>query len=264
MTRDNGNQPTRLTVAELLAQHGAPLGEGTRRRHRRRDEAGEADEADVATTAPQAIIERVQSESPRTERPTRRNGHGLPQPPAPPAPAPETDSAPTRIERQPEPTPPPPPPARQRAPFTESATDEFEAVADIAPSTWRSDTSPDVEDDLEDDYYPDAEYDDHQAELTALEREQAEHDASARKQWLAVAAQLALGVAGGATVWLLFNWLWTRTPAFALAAALLVIVGLVWIVRKIRKADDLQSTVLAVLVGLVVTVSPAALLLLSR
>jgi hypothetical protein len=43
-----------------------------------------------------------------------------------------------------------------------------------------------------------------------------------------------------------------------------VVVGLVWIVRKIRRAEDLQTTVLAVLVGLVVTVSPAALLLVSR
>jgi hypothetical protein len=38
----------------------------------------------------------------------------------------------------------------------------------------------------------------------------------------------------------------------------------VWIVRKIRRADDMQTTLLAVLVGLFVTVSPAALLLLSK
>jgi len=43
-----------------------------------------------------------------------------------------------------------------------------------------------------------------------------------------------------------------------------VTAGLVWIVRKIRKAEDMQTTLLAVLVGLVVTVSPAMLLLLSR
>lgn len=84
------------------------------------------------------------------------------------------------------------------------------------------------------------------------------------KEWLAVAAQLTLGVVGGAGVWLLFNWLWMRIPAAALVAALAVVVGLVWIVRKIRKAEDMQTTVLAVLVGVVVTVSPAALLLLDR
>jgi hypothetical protein len=84
------------------------------------------------------------------------------------------------------------------------------------------------------------------------------------KQWLALAAQLAMGVVGGAAVWLGFNWLWVNLPAAALVAALLVVVALVWIVRKIRRAEDLQTTVLAVLVGLVVTVSPAALLLVGR
>ncbi len=84
------------------------------------------------------------------------------------------------------------------------------------------------------------------------------------KQWLGLAGQLALGVVGGAAVWLGFNWLWVNIPAAALIAALLVVVALVWIVRKIRRAEDLQTTVLAVLVGLVVTVSPAALLLVGR
>lgn len=89
-------------------------------------------------------------------------------------------------------------------------------------------------------------------------------DRTPGQQWLAVAWQLALGVIGGAVVWLLFNWIWTQHPAIALGAAVLVTVGLVWIVRNLRKAEDLQTTVLAVLVGLVVTVSPAAMLLLSR
>ncbi|MGH9061669.1 MAG: hypothetical protein ACRDZY_19480, partial [Acidimicrobiales bacterium] len=60
------------------------------------------------------------------------------------------------------------------------------------------------------------------------------------------------------------NWLWVNLAPAALVGALLVIVVLVWVVRKIRRAEDLQTTVLAVLVGLVVTVSPAALLLVAR
>jgi len=88
--------------------------------------------------------------------------------------------------------------------------------------------------------------------------------ASAGREWLIMAGQLAMGVFGGAAVWLGFNWLWVRQAVVALFVALAVIVGLVLIVRKIRKADDLQTTVLAVLVGLIVTVSPAALLLLGR
>ncbi|TVT10866.1 hypothetical protein FNH07_04190 [Amycolatopsis bartoniae] len=96
------------------------------------------------------------------------------------------------------------------------------------------------------------------------EEDEPERAASPAKQWLSMAAQLALGVLGGAAVWLGFNWLWGQIPAAALVVALVVIIGLVWIVRKIRRADDIQTMVLAVLVGLVVTVSPAALLLLSR
>jgi hypothetical protein len=84
------------------------------------------------------------------------------------------------------------------------------------------------------------------------------------KEWLSMAGQLAIGVVGGAALWLGFNWLWGQLPAAALVVALVVIVGLVWVVRKIRRADDLQTTILTVLVGLVVTVSPAAMLLLNR
>lgn len=87
---------------------------------------------------------------------------------------------------------------------------------------------------------------------------------SAGREWLVMLVQLGFSVLGGAAVWLGFNWLWGRLPQAALGAAVVVIVGMVLIVRKIRKAEDLQTTVLAVLVGLVVTVSPAVLLLLAR
>ncbi|WP_439662027.1 hypothetical protein ACSHWB_11490 [Lentzea sp. HUAS TT2] len=84
---------------------------------------------------------------------------------------------------------------------------------------------------------------------------------SAGKEWLIMIGQLAVGVLGGAGLWLAFNFLWRSVPAAALVVALAVTVGLVLLVRKIRRADDLQTTVLAVLVGLIVTVSPAAMLL---
>ncbi len=84
---------------------------------------------------------------------------------------------------------------------------------------------------------------------------------SAGKEWLIMIGQLAVGVLGGAGLWLAFNFLWRAVPAAALVVALAVTVGLVLLVRKIRRADDLQTTVLAVLVGLIVTVSPAAMLL---
>ncbi|MER6894577.1 hypothetical protein ABT261_12775, partial [Amycolatopsis sp. NPDC000740] len=110
------------------------------------------------------------------------------------------------------------------------------------------------------------EYDDYPEEAVAEDAPEAEPEpaVSAGKQWLTLAGQLALGVVGGAAVWLGFNWLWVNLAPAALVGALLVIVALVWIVRKIRRAEDLQTTLLAILVGLVVTVSPAALLLVAK
>jgi hypothetical protein len=87
---------------------------------------------------------------------------------------------------------------------------------------------------------------------------------SGTREWLLMAAQVGAGAIAGAAVWLAFSWLWGFQPVVALVAAVLVIFGLVLGVRRWRRAEDLQTTVLAVLAGLVVTVSPAALLLLHR
>ncbi|MFI6098773.1 hypothetical protein ACIA8G_24730 [Lentzea sp. NPDC051213] len=92
------------------------------------------------------------------------------------------------------------------------------------------------------------------------EPEEAE-ERSPGKEWLIMIGQLAVGVLGGAALWLAFNFLWRTQAVAALVVALAVTVGLVLLVRKIRRADDLQTTLLAILVGLIVTVSPAAMLL---
>lgn len=84
------------------------------------------------------------------------------------------------------------------------------------------------------------------------------------KEWAVVAAQVGVGVVGGAALWLICEWLWQSLPVVALVVALGVITGLVWVVRKVRRAEDLQTTLVAVLVGLFVTVSPAALLLVDK
>jgi hypothetical protein len=81
------------------------------------------------------------------------------------------------------------------------------------------------------------------------------------REWAVMVAQIGIGIVGGAALWLICEWLWQRIPVVALIVALAVITGLVWVVRRVRRADDLQTTVIAVLVGLFVTVSPAALLL---
>jgi hypothetical protein len=84
------------------------------------------------------------------------------------------------------------------------------------------------------------------------------------REWLLMVAQVAVGAIAGAAVWLAFSWLWGFQSVVAIVVAVLVIIGLVFGVRRWRRADDVQTTVLAVVAGLVVTVSPAALLLLHH
>ncbi|MET9228500.1 hypothetical protein [Lentzea sp. NPDC003310] len=140
--------------------------------------------------------------------------------------------------------------AAHPAPYVDDDSQEYAAYRD--------------EDYLADEESDEDEDDDGPAGLDDAAEVDEEPDAaprSAGKEWLIMIGQLAVGVLGGAGLWLAFNFLWRSVPAAALVVALAVTVGLVLLVRKIRRADDLQTTVLAVLVGLIVTVSPAAMLL---
>ena len=101
-------------------------------------------------------------------------------------------------------------------------------------------------------------------ENVVAEKVQAQEPGSPLWEWAVMVSQIGIGVVGGAALWLICEWLWQRIPLVALVVALAVITGLVWVVRRVRRAEDLQTTVIAVLVGLFVTVSPAALLLVGR
>jgi hypothetical protein len=82
--------------------------------------------------------------------------------------------------------------------------------------------------------------------------------------WAAVVAQWIAGAIGGAALWVGFRFLWRDLPVVALAAAALVTIGLVLVVRALMRNDDRRTTLFAVLVGLLLTVSPAILVLLGR
>jgi hypothetical protein len=82
--------------------------------------------------------------------------------------------------------------------------------------------------------------------------------------WLVLLGQLVLGAVLGGALWVGFRYLWLNHQVLALAASVLTTAGLVLLVRAIRRSDDVQTTMLAVLVGLVVTISPAVLLLAYR
>ncbi|MDN5930082.1 MAG: hypothetical protein L0I24_03305, partial [Pseudonocardia sp.] len=88
--------------------------------------------------------------------------------------------------------------------------------------------------------------------------------AAATPTWAGVLVQWIVGALGGAVLWVLFRFLWRNLPVVALASAVLVTVGLVVIVRALLHNDDRRTTIFAVLVGLLLTVSPAILVLMGR
>ncbi|MEU7814185.1 hypothetical protein [Pseudonocardia sp. NPDC049154] len=82
--------------------------------------------------------------------------------------------------------------------------------------------------------------------------------------WAVVIGQWIAGALVGAAVWVGFRYLWFNLPVVALAAAVIITVGLVLGVRALLRNDDLRTTAFAVGVGLLLTVSPAILVLLER
>jgi hypothetical protein len=98
----------------------------------------------------------------------------------------------------------------------------------------------------------------------SAQTEEKEKAAAGGPAWAAVIAQWIAGAIGGAALWVGFRFLWRDLPVVALAAAVLVTVGLVVVVRALLRSSDLRTTLFAVLVGLLLTVSPAILVLLGR
>jgi hypothetical protein len=92
----------------------------------------------------------------------------------------------------------------------------------------------------------------------------AEEDEGTPQGWAAVIGQWIAGALVGAAVWVGFRYLWFNLPVVALAAAVIITVGLVLAVRALLRNDDLRTTIFAVGVGLLLTVSPAILVLLER
>jgi len=98
----------------------------------------------------------------------------------------------------------------------------------------------------------------------SVQTEEKEQAAAGGPAWAAVIAQWIAGAIGGAALWVGFRFLWRDLPVVAIAAAVLVTVGLVVVVRALLRSSDLRTTLFAVLVGLLLTVSPAILVLLGR
>lgn len=83
------------------------------------------------------------------------------------------------------------------------------------------------------------------------------------REWLVLAGQGLAAVVAGALMFKGFEKLWDTLPWVALILAVLVIVGLVAMVRILRRTEDMISFVIAVVVGMVVTLGPLAFMLTS-
>ncbi|TSD99545.1 hypothetical protein FOS14_12300 [Skermania sp. ID1734] len=84
---------------------------------------------------------------------------------------------------------------------------------------------------------------------------------SALRQWAVLAGQVVIAVVAGALLFKGFEMLWDSMPIYALILALVVILALVALVRILRKTDDIFSIVIAIVVGVFVTMGPLAFLL---
>ncbi|WP_174564459.1 hypothetical protein [Nocardia inohanensis] len=82
-----------------------------------------------------------------------------------------------------------------------------------------------------------------------------------RRQWMVLAGQSAGAAVAGMLLFKGFERMWELLPWVALALAMVVILGLVALVRVLRRTDDIFSTVIAVVVGVFVTLGPLAFLL---
>ncbi|KAF0848957.1 hypothetical protein [Nocardia caishijiensis] len=82
-----------------------------------------------------------------------------------------------------------------------------------------------------------------------------------RREWMMLGAQSVGAAIAGMLLFKGFETMWETLPWVALALAMVVILGLVALVRVLRRTDDIFSTVIAVIVGVFVTLGPLAFLL---
>ncbi|WP_024801959.1 hypothetical protein [Nocardia sp. BMG51109] len=165
-----------------------------------------------------------------------------------------------------------------------TANDRTDVYAPVRPGDLDSDDSDEFDDDLNEfddfDEFDDDE-DDESGESWAVRAKRAvarraqtskqavaerartprsEEDAN-RRQWLVLAGQVAGAAVAGMLLFKGFEKMWDVLPFVALMLAMVVILGLVALVRVLRRTDDIMSTVIAVIVGIFVTLGPLAFLL---
>ncbi|MGW5524790.1 DoxX family protein [Gordonia sp. NPDC003950] len=78
--------------------------------------------------------------------------------------------------------------------------------------------------------------------------------------WLAIVAEVVVGLVVGVGLFWGFTELWRWNPYFALILAVIVIFGIVTFTHLVRRTNDLVTTLLALAAGLIVTMGPLVLL----
>ncbi|MBY6367133.1 Yip1 family protein [Rhodococcoides corynebacterioides] len=301
MTDDNtGGTTGQVSVAELLARNGATVGTGGRRRRGMAggisvaeltgeipvirdetpaDEDGAPDEtpvADEAVAADEAVVaeETPAAAEPEPETRTRRRPTPAFVPREEPAlfsgaPSAAQDRLRESVERPetaepdtaPETAPEPETTEPEKAPEPDAAAEPETTVLDRVEVDGRTDTETDTDTDT-----------DTEAETDTLEAARPESSpsdetpapASSRgpvRQWLSLLGQGVVAIVLGALLFKGFERLWEMLPWVALVLAFFVIVGLVAVVRVLRRTDDIVSILLAVVVGVFVTLGPLAFML---
>ncbi|MFC7449335.1 hypothetical protein [Rhodococcus daqingensis] len=87
------------------------------------------------------------------------------------------------------------------------------------------------------------------------------NDKQAAREWAVLIGQGIVALLVGGLLFKGFEKLWDVLPWVALVLAVLVIAGLVAVVRILRQTDDLVSLLIAIIVGVFVTIGPLAFLL---
>ncbi|WP_072804408.1 hypothetical protein [Rhodococcoides yunnanense] len=132
------------------------------------------------------------------------------------------------------------------------AEDAAEKVSLVKPASEQEDAATAVSDTE----VSDAEVSDTEVSEAAGAAPAVKKDAA--RQWLVLAGQAVVSIIVGALLFKGFEKLWDVLPWVALILAVLVIVGLVAVVRILRRTDDMISMVIAIAVGVFVTLGPLA------
>ncbi|HEY5858537.1 MAG TPA: hypothetical protein VIW24_32080 [Aldersonia sp.] len=276
MTEPDEAESSQISVAELLARNGRQVGDRSGGR-RRRGTSGGISVAELTGELP--VRSRAAGEQASEVPEPAPDESEKPKVPDVPEPAPDTSEVPEPAPDEPEkpevpdvpeatpdttevPEPAPDEPEKPKVPEAARASSE----SGRATGTREESGDPSVASAPESEA-PSVAIGDSGDPSVAVTAAAPAVDANApgpAKQWLSLIGQAVVALAVGALLFVGFERLWDDLPWIALVMAILVILGLVAVSRVLRRSDDTLGVMIAVGVGLFVTMGPLALVLSQR